>query len=107
MRNSITRTDWSMRHFAAPLRPRDPPPAPPPPPAPAPAARATALVVGPIVPTRTDLDNDSPELARARALASSARGLLPPQSPLADDAKNLAEQPQAALRDLRKRQVDA
>jgi hypothetical protein len=75
--------------------------------APAPTARTTALMVGPIIPMRADLVDDSPELTRARALARGARSLLPPQSSFANDAKDLVAQPQAALRDLRKRQVDA
>jgi hypothetical protein len=74
----------------------------------APPPRAVAaLIAGPIIPARTDLHDDSPELVRARAAARRARRLLPPQSSLADEARDLITQPQAALRDLRKRQIDA
>ena len=70
-------------------------------------ARSSALIVGPVVANRVDLNDDSPELAPARALARNASGLPSSQSSFAEDAKNLAEHPLAALRDLRKRQVDA
>jgi len=65
------------------------------------------LLAGPVFQPRTDLDENAPELARARDLARRAATLLQAQSPLADEAANLAAKPQAALRDLRKRQVDA
>jgi hypothetical protein len=71
------------------------------------ARPAVALVPGPIIPLRADLAEDDPDLQRARSIARRARGLLPPQSSLADNARDLAAQPVAALRDLRKRQVDA
>jgi hypothetical protein len=72
-----------------------------------PAVRANALVVGPVTPPRADLNEETPEVARAKALARRARGLVPPQSSQADEARDLAQQPLAALRDLRKKQIDA
>ena len=74
---------------------------------PAAARPAGALLAGPIVPVRSDLSDDAPEFAHARAAARRARRLIPPQSSLADEARDLVAQPQAALRDLRKRQLDA
>jgi hypothetical protein len=80
--------------------------------APSPAAVPTtraggALIAGPILPARPDLDDNSPALARARVIAQRTESLLPPASSLDGEARALAAQPLTALRDLRKRQVDA
>ena len=92
--------DDALRRPPTASRPASTPPA-------SPTARATGLIVGPIMPIRAELNEDVPEVARAKALARRARGLLPPQSSQADGARDLVAQPLAALRDLRKRQVDA
>ena len=94
--------DEALRRSAPVSRPAGSPA----PPQPA-AARTTALVGGPIVPTRVDHDDNSADFARAKAIAQRAATLLTAGSPLAEDAKALAAKPLTALRDLRKRQIDA
>ena len=71
--------DEALRRTAPASRPAGSAPLPPP-------APATALIAGPILAARVDLDDNSPELARARPPPSAAE-LLPAQSPLVEDAK--------------------
>jgi hypothetical protein len=93
--------DEVLRRPAATSRPAGAAPLPPP------TTRPTiALIPGPVVPPRPDLDDNAPDLARARAVAGRASALLA-QSPQAEEAKTVADKPLTALRDLRKRQIDA
>jgi hypothetical protein len=66
-----------------------------------------AIVGGPINAPRADLTDASPELAPAKAAAALAASALPGNPALLNDAKNAQTAPLTALREMRKRQLDA
>lgn len=70
-----------------------------------PPRRGNALIPGPVIAARPDLDEGAEALALARAAARRALRLLPQQSPLAEDARQVIAQPQVALRSFRERQL--
>ena len=77
------------------------------------AARATtasavrvALANGPAVMPKVTLADNTPALAQAHADARKALDILPPDSPLAAEAKAIDADPQTALHDYRKKQLD-
>ena len=70
------------------------------------AARPNALFIGPVVLPKTALADTTPVIVQAKAAAKRVLAILPSGSPLTADANALLSDPQTALRDLRKRQLD-
>ena len=92
----------SMRR--APTRPA--PPANATPAALAATARNNAIVMGPVIPPKMVLADTAPAVVQARAIAQKVVDLNPPQAGLVDQAKALLADPDGALHDLRKKQLD-
>ena len=70
------------------------------------AARPNALFVGPVVLPKVTLADTTPAIVQAKAAAKQVLAFVPADSPLVAEANAFAADPQSALRDLRKRQLD-
>ncbi len=69
-------------------------------------SRPNALLPGPVLLPKVALADSTPALVQAKAAAQRVLAILPTSSPLAADATALSTDPQAALHDLRKKQLD-
>jgi hypothetical protein len=69
-------------------------------------ARNSAIVMGPVIPPKIVLADTVPSVVAAKAMAQRVVDLNPPQGGLVDQAKALLADPQSALHDLRKKQLD-
>lgn len=68
--------------------------------------RGPLLVAGPVIPPKSSVPDTAPAIMQAKASAKRAAALVPESSPIAAAAKALIADPQAALRDVRKKQLD-
>jgi hypothetical protein len=68
--------------------------------------RGPFLIPGPVIPPKVPIPDNSPLLARAKSAAKRAVAILPASSALVAEANAIATDPAAALRDLRKKQMD-
>lgn len=69
-------------------------------------ARNSAIIMGPVIPPKIVLADTIPAVVQSKALAQKVVDLNPSQGALVDQAKSLLADPQTALQQLRKKQLE-